>query len=108
MLCYSGECYRAIMALLFISVFCSQIFALKLYLRPNWSDVCNFYRKVIFLINIYIYKKKYILLFFADFYLILIFHNIVKSSENLYKWKLLKTCCLLIYPIIFIDSARRH
>ena len=31
-----------------VSTFCSQIFNLKLNLRPNWSDLCNFYSKVTF------------------------------------------------------------
>ena len=32
-----------------VSVFCSQIFTIKLNLRPKiWSDLCNFYGKVIF------------------------------------------------------------
>ena len=47
-----------------------------------WSDLCNFYSKVIFL---EFFTKKIFLIFFAEFEL-LMFHNyIVKTSEKLNK-----------------------
>ena len=53
----------------------------------SWSDLCYFYNKVIFW-NFCL--RKYFLLFFAEFELLTFDNNIVKSSEKLNKWNLLK------------------
>ena len=59
------------------------------FIAKNWSDLCNFYGKVIFL-NFCI--SKYFLLFFAEFKLLMFHNNIVKISEILNKQNLLKIC----------------
>ena len=50
------------------------------FIARNWSDLCNFYSKVIFL-NFCL--SKYFLLFFAEFELMMFHKNIVKISEKL-------------------------
>ena len=49
-------------------------------MTKSWSDLCNFYSKVIFL-NFCL--KKHFLLFFAEFELVMFYNNIVKISEKL-------------------------
>ena len=73
------------------------------FIAKNWSDLCNFYSKVIFW-NFCL--SKYFLLFFAEFELLMFPNNIVKISETLNKQNLLKICLQVTYPtnfcIIFI------
>ena len=64
-----------------------------------WSDLCNFHRKVDFW-NYWL--RKYFLLFFAEFEL-LMFHNVMKISEKLNKRNLLKTC-LRYLPYRFLHN----
>ena len=58
------------------------------FMTKNWSDLCNFYSKVIFW-NFCL--RKYFLAFFAEFELLMFHNNIVKISEKLKKWNLLNT-----------------
>ena len=69
------------------------------FTAKNWSDLHNFYSKVIFL-NFCL--RKYFLLFFAEFELLIFYKNIVKISKKLNKWNLLKICLQVTYPT---DSA---
>ena len=52
------------------------------FIAKNWSDLCNFYSKVIFW-NFCL--SKYFLLFFAEFEMLLFHNNSVKKSEKLNK-----------------------
>ena len=54
------------------------------------SDLCNFYSKLDFLDFFFI--KKYLLLFFTDFKLLMFHNNTWKISEIFKEWYLLKTC----------------
>ena len=82
-----------------VSVFCSQIFTVKLNLRPKIgltyaiSIVKWFFRSFCL--------RKYFLLFFAEFKLLMFHNNIVKISEKLDKWNLLKICLQITYPTDF-------
>ena len=62
------------------------------FTAKNWSDlhVCNFYSKKIFFFHFYL--RKYFLLFFVEFKLLMFHNNIVKISEKLNKRNLLKIC----------------
>ena len=64
----------------------------------SWSDLCNFCSKVIFW---NFCQRKYFLLFFAEFELLMFYNNIVKISEKLNKWNLLKIWLQVTYPIDF-------
>ena len=61
-----------------------------------WSDLCNFYSKVVVWIfclkNIFLSKIYFFLLFFNSFELLMFHNNIVKISEKLNKRNLLKIC----------------
>ena len=86
-----------------IRLFCfcvlfSNIFTKIKVTAKSWSDLCNFYSKVIFW-NFCL--RKYFLLFFAEFELLMFFNNIVKISEKLNKWNLLKIRLQITYPIDF-------
>ena len=64
------------------------------FMAKNWSDPCNFYSKTIF------WKfclRKYFLISFAEFELLMFHNNIVKISEKLNKGSMLKIC-LQGYP----------
>ena len=67
------------------------------FMAKNWSDLCNFYSKVIFF-NFCL--RKYFLLLFAEFELLIFHNNTVKISE---KWKsgTLKICLQVTYPTDF-------
>ena len=73
------------------------------FIAKNWSDLCNFYSKVIFW-NLCV--SKYVLPFFAEFELLMFHNNIVKISEKLNKQNWLKICLQVTFPtnfcIIFI------
>ena len=66
-----------------ISVFCSQIFTLKLNL---WLKVGLTYAISIVKGFFGIFLRKYFSLFFAEFELLMFHNNIVKISEKLNKW----------------------
>ena len=68
------------------------------FIAKNWSDLCNFYNKVIFW-NFCL--RKYFLLFFAEYELLMFHNNIVKISEKLNKQNLLKICLQVTYPTKF-------
>ena len=83
----------------YVSVFCSQNIYTKIKVTTkSWSDLCNFYSKVIFW-NFCL--RKYFLLFLAEFELLMFYNNIVKISEKLNKWNLLKIWLQVTYPIDF-------
>ena len=86
-----------------ICLFCFCILVSNIYPKikftaKNWPDLCNFNSKVIFW-NFCL--RKYFLLFFAEFELLMFHNNIVKISEKLNKWNLLKICHQITYPIDF-------
>ena len=67
-------------------------------MAKSWSDLCNFYSKVIFW-NFCL--RKHFLLFFAEFELVMFYNNIVKISEKLNKWNMLKIWLQITYPTNF-------
>ena len=72
-----------------ISVLCFQIFTVKLIL---WSKMGLIY--AISIVNWIFWKnfiRNYFLLFFTDFKVLIFINNIVKISEIMNKWNLLKT-----------------
>ena len=69
--------------LFYFCVLFSNIYTKIKFMAKSWSDLCNFNSKVIFL-NFYL--RKYFLLFFAEFELLMFHNNIVKNSEKLNKW----------------------
>ena len=81
-----------------VSVFCSQIFTVKLNLQPKIGLTYAIYSKVIFWSFC---LRKYFLLFFAEFKLLIFHNNIVKISEKLNKQNLLKICLQVTYPTDF-------
>ena len=80
------------------SVLLSNIYSKIKFTAKNWSDLCNFYSKVIFWSFC---LRKYFLLFFAEFKLLMFHNNIVKISEKLNKRNLLKICLQVTYPTDF-------
>ena len=86
-----------------ICLFCFCVLFSKMYpkikfMAKNWSDLCNFYNKVIFWNS---YLRKYFLLFFAEFEFLVFHNNIVKIPEKLNKQNLLKICLPVTYPTNF-------
>ena len=86
-----------------ICLFCfwvlfSNIYPKIKYKAKNWSDLCNVYSKVMFW-NFCL--RKYLMLFFAEFELLMFHNNIVKISEKLNKRNLLKICLQVTYPTDF-------
>ena len=86
-----------------ICLFCFCILFSNMYpkikfMAKNWSDLCNFYSKVIFW-NFWLRKK--FSSFFAEFELLMFHNNIVKLSEKLNKRNLLKICLQVTYPTDF-------
>ena len=73
-----------------VSVLCSQIFTLKLNLWPKIG--LTFWNFCL---------RKYFLLFFAEFKLLMFHNNTVKISEKLNMWNLLKICLQVTYPTDF-------
>ena len=69
------------------------------FIAQNWSDLYSFYSKASFFFNFCL--RKYFLLFFAEFKLLLFHNNIVKISEKLNKQNLLKICPQVTYPTDF-------
>ena len=68
------------------------------FIAKSWPDLCNFYSKVIFLEFCF---RKYVLLFFAEFELLMFHNNIGKISEKLNKQNLLKNCLQVTNPTDF-------
>ena len=69
-----------------LSYFCvlfSNIYTEIKFTAKSWSDLCNFYSKVIFW-NFCL--RKYFLLSFDEFELLTFHNNIVKISEKLNNW----------------------
>ena len=87
-----------------VSVFYFQICTLKLNLSPEIGLTYAISIVKWFFGNFCL--NKYCLLFFAEFELLMFHNNIVKISEKLTKWNLLKICLQVTYPtnfcIIFI------
>ena len=71
------------------------------FIAKNWSDLCSFYSKMIFW-NFSL--RKYFLLFFAEFELLMVHNNIVKISEKLNKENLLKLCLPSYLPYKFLHN----
>ena len=82
-----------------VSVFCSQIFTLKLNLWPKIGLAYAISIVKWFFWNFC--RRKYFLLFFAEFELLMFHNNIVKISENLNKGNLLKIWLQVTYPTDF-------
>ena len=82
----------------FFCVLFSNIYPKIKITAKIWTHLCNFYRKV----NFWNYwLRKYFLLFFAEFELLMFHNNIMKISEKLNKRNLLKTCLQVTYPTNF-------
>ena len=79
------------------SVLLSNIYSKIKFTAKNWSDLCNFYSKVIFCFCL----RQYFLLFFAEFKFLMFHNNIVKIPEKLNKRSLLKICLQVTYPTDF-------
>ena len=71
------------------------------FITKKWSDLCNFYSKVIFL-NFCV--RKYILLFFAEFKLLIFHNNIVKISEKTEQAELVENLPPSYLPYKFLDN----
>ena len=84
--------------LLCFCVFFSSIYTKIKVTAKSRSDLCYFYSKVIFW-NFCL--RKYFLLLFAEFELLTFYNNIVKISEKLNKWNLLKIWLQVTYPTDF-------
>ena len=82
--------------LLGFCVLFSNIYTKIKVTAKNWSDLCNFYSKVIFWDFC---QRKYFLLFFAEFELLMFYNNIVKISKKLNACNLLKIWLQVTYPI---------
>ena len=79
----------------------SNIYSKTEFTVINWSGLCNFYSKVIFL-NFCL--RKYFLLSFSKFKLLIFHNNIMKISEKLNKQNLLKICFQVTYPSDFFNN----
>ena len=78
-----------------VSVFCFQICTLKLNLLPKIGLAYSSSVVKWFFLNFLL--RKYFLLFFAEFELLMFHNNIVKISEKLNKKNLLKICSQVTY-----------
>ena len=83
---------------MFSNIYCKINFTTK-----NGSCLCNFYNKLDFW---KIFSRKYLLLFFTGFKLLMFHNNIVKISEILNKWNLLKTCIQITYLVDFFHNLQ--
>ena len=88
---------EAICLLCFCVLF-SNIYTKIKVIAKSLSDLCNFYSKEIFR-NFCL--RKHFLLFFAEFELVMFYNNIVKISEKLNKWNMLKIWLQVTYPANF-------
>ena len=71
------------------------------FITKNWSDLCNFFCKVIFW-NFCL--RKYFSLIFVEFELLMFHNNIVKISEKLNKQNLLKNLPPSYLPYRFLHN----
>ena len=67
----------------------------------NWSDLCNFYSKVIFW-NFCL--RKYFLLFFVEFELLMFHNNTVKISEKIEQEELVENLPPSFLPNRFLHN----
>ena len=75
--------YHIVSEIICLFCFCvlfSNIYPKIKFMAKTWSDLCSFYNKVMCFFNISV--RKYFLLFFAEFELLMSHNNIVKISEN--------------------------
>ena len=83
-----------------VPVLCFQIFTVKLILWPNMGlDLCNFYSN--WILEFFFIKNYFLIFFFTDFKLLIFHKNIVKMTEILKTWNLLKTCIHNTSPVEF-------
>ena len=71
------------------------------FIAKNWSDLCNFYSKVIFW-NFCV--SKYFLPFFAEFELFMFHNNIVKISEKIERAELVENLPPSYLPYEFLHN----
>ena len=71
------------------------------FIAKNWSDLRNFYSKVIFLDFC---LSKHFLLFFAEFELLMFHNNIVKISEKIEQVKLVENLPPSYLPYKFLHN----
>ena len=86
-----------------VSVFCSQMITLKLNLRPNIG--LTYVMSIVKWFFLNFCRRKYFLLFFAEFELLMFHNNTVKVWENKKKAKLLTTYFQVTYPTHFCIIA---
>ena len=89
-----------------ICLFCFCVLFSNIYTKikvtaKSWSDLCNFYSKVIFW-NFCL--RKYFLFFFAEFELLLFYNNIMKISEKLKKVELVENLPPSYLPYRFLHD----
>ena len=82
-----------------VSLFCFQIFTIKFNLWPKVGLTYAISIVKWFFFNFCL--RKYFLLFFAEFELLMFYNSIVKISEKLNKWNLLKIGLQVTYPTDF-------
>ena len=82
-----------------VPVFCSQIFTLKLNLRPKIG--LTYAISIVKWVFFNFCLRKYFLLLFVKLELLMFLNNIVKISEKLNKRNLLKICLQVTYPTDF-------
>ena len=90
---YFGLTYHILSETIWLFCFCilsSNIYPKIKFTANNRSDLCNFYNKVI--VFFLFLSEKIFLFFFAEFELLKFHNNIVKKSQKLNKWNLLKIC----------------
>ena len=89
-----------------ICLFCFCVLFSNMYpkikfIAKNWSDLCNFYSKVIFWDFC---LSKHFLLFFAEFKLLMFHNNIVKISEKIEQVKLVENLHPSYLPYKFLHN----
>ena len=82
-----------------VSVFCSQIFTIKLNLWPK-IDLTYAISIVKWFLGVFVLENIF-LLFFAEFKLLMFHNSIVKTPEKLNERNLLKICLQVTYPTEF-------
>ena len=89
-----------------ICLFCFCVLFSNMYpkikfIAKNWSDLCNFFSKVIFW-NFCL--NKYFLLFFAEFELLMFHNNIVKISRKIEQAELAENQSPSYLPYKFLHN----